>query len=133
MKKQKISNVCPCGSELDYDECCARWHKGEVVPDAKTLMRSRYSAYVLKLDDYLLDTWHSSTRPTALHLSENTEQKWIGLSVKEHKITNSNNATVEFIARYKIGGAKAERLHEISHFVFESDRWFYVNGEFPSS
>lgn len=132
MKKQKISNICPCGNELDYDECCARWHKGEVVPDAKTLMRSRYSAYVLKLEDYLLATWHPSTRPTTLNLSENMEQKWIGLSIKQHKLIDADNATVEFIARYKIGGGKAERLHEVSRFKFEDRRWFYVDGQFLS-
>ena len=32
------------------------------------MMRSRYSAYVLGLEDYLLRTWHSDTRPPVLSL-----------------------------------------------------------------
>ena len=131
MKKQSVSNVCPCGSDLIYGQCCGQWHSGKIAPDAKTLMRSRYSAYVLILEDYLLATWHPSTRPMTLHLGENVEQKWLGLSIKQYKLIDGNNAIVEFVARYRLGGGKAERLHEVSHFVFENDQWFYVNGEFP--
>ena len=131
MKKQSLSNACPCESGLIYEKCCARWHKGENAPDAKTLMRSRYCAYVWKLEDYLLATWHPSTRPIALNLDENIEQKWLGLSIKQYKLIDGNNAIVEFVARYRLGGGRAERLHETSRFVFEKDRWFYVSGEFP--
>lgn len=133
MKKQKKSNLCPCGSHLLYEACCAPWHREGVASDAETLMRSRYSAYVLKLEDYLLATWHVSTRPSALHLSESNEQKWIGLTVKHYELIDSVSATVEFIAFYKLGGGKAERLHEISYFRFEHGCWFYVDGKFPSS
>ena len=90
-------------------------------------MRSRYSAYALKLEDYLLDTWHTSTRPTALNLNEDQPIKWLGLKVNRFEQISLNTATVEFIARYKITG-KAERLHEVSEFVFENERWFYVSG-----
>lgn len=37
-------------------------------------------------------------------------------------------AEVEFIARYRIGGGSAARLHERSRFVREDGRWFYVDG-----
>ncbi|MET0935854.1 MAG: YchJ family metal-binding protein, partial [Luteibacter sp.] len=45
---------CPCGSGGSYSSCCGRWHAGEAAPSAEALMRSRYSAYVLELEDYLL-------------------------------------------------------------------------------
>ena len=89
-------------------------------------MRSRYSAYVLKLEDYLLATWHTSTRPASLDFAG---EKWLGLDIKKHR--NESN-TVEFVARYKIGG-RAHRMHEISRFVFADGRWFYLDGEFPAS
>ena len=57
---------CPCGSLQSYERCCQRWHEGEAAPGAEALMRSRYAAYVLKLDAYLLATWHPSTRPREL-------------------------------------------------------------------
>ncbi len=89
-------------------------------------MRSRYSAYVLKLDDYVLQTWHSQTRPRSLSLSEDAT-KWLGLSVTRHE-TVGDTATVEFVARFRVNGRGA-RMHEISEFVREDGRWLYVRGE----
>ena len=43
-------------------------------------MRSRYSAYALGLEPYLLATWYASTRPAALDIDAAT--KWLELSVK---------------------------------------------------
>ena len=87
-------------------------------------MRSRYSAYVLLLEDYLLHTWHPETRPTTLNLSESVNRKWLGLSIKRVENTGKHTAIVAFIARYKDGGGKAERLQEISNFIL-LDRWYY--------
>ena len=119
---------CPCGGK-DYATCCGRFHGGIPAPDAESLMRSRYSAYVLKLEGYLLETWHPSTRPAALDLAADNA-KWLGLEVKQFIPESAERATVEFVARYKIGG-RAHRLHETSRFVREDGRWFYLDGEFP--
>jgi SEC-C motif-containing protein len=119
---------CPCGAP-DYAACCGRYHGGIPAPDAEALMRSRYSAYVLKLEPYLLATWHPGTRPESLDLAADNA-KWLELEVKKHSPQDPNHATVEFVARYKIGG-RAHRLHEISRFVRENGRWLYVDGEFP--
>lgn len=122
----KIALPCPCGA-ADYAVCCGRYHNGTPAADAVTLMRSRYSAYVLKLESYLLDTWHPGTRPAALDLAADNS-KWLGLEVKQNTSESAARATVEFVARYRIGG-RAYRLHEISHFVREEGRWFYVDGK----
>ncbi len=116
---------CPCGKG-DYAACCGRYHIGAHAPDAATLMRSRYSAYVLKLETYLLATWHPDTRPARLDFDDGT--KWLGLEIRK----SSDPNTVEFVARFKING-RAHRLHEISRFVFEDGRWFYVDGKFPDT
>jgi SEC-C motif-containing protein len=120
---------CPCGG-ADYATCCGRYHNGAPVPDAESLMRSRYSAYVLKLETYLLATWHPDARPAALDLATDGT-KWIGLEVKKHIHESAESAIVEFVARYKIGG-RAARLHEVSRFVREDGRWFYVDGKILS-
>jgi len=91
-------------------------------------MRSRYSAYTLGLEDYLLKTWHPDTRPDSLDLASENSTKWLGLEIKRTENINQNRATVEFVARYKIGGAQAKRLHEVSQFIF-SDAWYYLAGE----
>ena len=57
---------CPCGSGRPLADCCGCHHAGEPAPTPEALMRSRYSAFALQLTDYLLATWHPSTRPTSL-------------------------------------------------------------------
>lgn len=90
-------------------------------------MRSRYAAYVLGLEPYLLATWHASTRPPSVEFDPAT--KWLGLTVKSAS-ESGDTATVEFVARYRIGGGSAVRMHETSRFVREDGRWYYVDGEF---
>jgi SEC-C motif-containing protein len=121
---------CPCGSTRGYGACCGRWHAGPQhlqAPDAEALMRSRYSAFVLDLRDYLLATWHASTRPANLPAPD-PGLRWLGLDVKRHVAPEGDHATVEFVARSKQGG-RAHRLHETSRFVREGGRWFYVDGD----
>jgi SEC-C motif domain protein len=91
-------------------------------------MRSRYTAYTLLRESYLLATWHVSTRPVQLGLAEDAASKWLGLQVKQHQQQDDSHAVVEFIARYKVAG-RAHRLHEVSRFVREDGRWFYLDGE----
>jgi SEC-C motif-containing protein len=89
-------------------------------------MRSRYSAFVLGDVPYLLGTWHSSQRPATLELEAGA--KWLGLEIKQHRITGELTSEVEFVARFRVGG-KAVRQHERSRFVREDGRWFYVDGD----
>ncbi len=91
-------------------------------------MRSRYSAYVLALEPYLLATWHASTRPPALNLADEAGTKWLGLEVKRHQQSDDGQALVEFVARYRVAG-RGHRLHEVSRFVREDGRWYYVDGD----
>lgn len=127
----KISGPCPCNSSLAYGACCGRWHAGEPAPDARALMRSRYSAFVFGNEPYLLATWHSGTRPASVPFER--DQKWLGLKIVDARITGVDTAEVEFIARYRVGGGSAARHHERSRFVREGDRWFYVDGDLRTS
>jgi SEC-C motif-containing protein len=90
-------------------------------------MRSRYSAYVLENESYLLATWHPATRPVDLELRQAPRPKWLGLAIKGAGNVDSDHAWVEFVARYKIGG-RACRLHETSRFERIDGRWFYLDG-----
>lgn len=129
--KSRSDSMCPCGSGKPYSRCCQPLHQGRLAADAEALMRSRYSAYVLEREAYLLETWHAGTRPETLDLSREVPRtRWIGLEVRRHASTGDDWATVEFIARYRIGG-RAHRLHEISRFVRENGRWYYLDGQFP--
>ena len=92
-------------------------------------MRSRYTAYVRGNSAYLLATWHPSTRPAELDLSTESGTRWLGLKISRAQ-ESGDTASVEFIARYRIGG-RAHRLHEKSRFVRENGHWYYIDGEFP--
>ena len=118
---------CPCGKGNSYESCCGPLHRGGVAADAEALMRSRYSAYVLHLEPYLLSTWHPATRPPQLGFDDQPEVKWLALQVKRHE-TAADSAIVEFVARYRQGG-RGQRLHEVSRFVREAGRWYYVDGK----
>ena len=87
-------------------------------------MRSRYSAFVLGLSDYLLATWHPSTAPPELLLQP---VKWLGLEVRQAQ-AEGDTGRVEFVARCREAG-RAQRLHEISRFVREQGRWYYLDGQ----
>jgi SEC-C motif domain protein len=119
--------VCPCGSGRAYDACCGRLHAGEPAADPETLMRSRYSAYVMGQEDYLLATWHPATRPAGLELDATPRPQWLGLAIKAYIPLDVTHATVEFLARYKLNG-RAFRLHETSRFERVDGRWLYVDG-----
>ena len=91
-------------------------------------MRSRYSAFVLGLTDYLAATWHASTRPHGGAADPGT--RWLGLEVRGHTAIDISHAEVEFVARYRPAGghSPAVRIHECSRFVREDGRWYYVDG-----
>ena len=128
--ESSAAKTCLCGIDAPYPACCGRWHAGLAAPTAEVLMRSRYSAYVLGLEDYLLETWHRDTRPPALGLAtQSPKPTWLGLSVKRHENPTPDTAIVEFVARLRMGGGSAERMHEVSRFVREDGRWYYVDGE----
>lgn len=90
-------------------------------------MRSRYSAYALGLMDYVSQTWHASTRADDLPREAGATLQWINLRVLAHTpAADGLTATVEFVATYRVGG-RAHKLHELSRFVFEGERWWYVD------
>ena len=127
-KTGNTDSICPCGSKRSYAACCEPLHDGVPAASAEALMRSRYSAFARGRDDYILRSWHASTRPPSLAPDHGAQPNWIGLRVIRHDSVDSDHAIVEFVARHKING-RAFALHEISRFVRENGDWFYVDGE----
>jgi len=91
-------------------------------------MRSRYCAYVLADEPYLLKTWHSDTRPQTLDL-EQSQQKWLRLKIISTELGQANEETgvVEFVATFKVNG-RAEHLRERSRFARQNGQWVYLDG-----
>lgn len=128
MKQKGPAPVCPCGSGLAYDACCGPLHGGTAAASPEHLMRARYSAYVLGREDYLLATWHPSTRPPTLGLAADSKIKWLGLEVRAHQQIDADHGTVTFVARYRNAG-RGHRLQEHSRFERQDGHWYYVDGD----
>lgn len=125
---------CPCFSGKPYEKCCKAFHDGKNPQSALELMRSRFSAYALKLPDYLINTTH----PECFHYRQDLES-W-KKEIEEFSDSSSfNNLTivddfeegtiafVTFVAHLEHLGEDAT-FTERSYFVKENDKWFYRDG-----
>lgn len=122
---------CPCLSGELFGDCCGKVHAdraagGPGAVTAEALMRSRYSAYSLGNVEYLLDSWHPSTRPTTLELDP--DMAWRRLDIVDTVAGGPFDDTgiVEFAAHYRIDGERGVQ-RERSSFVREDGRWYYVD------
>ncbi|MFF5970922.1 YchJ family protein [Streptomyces sp. NPDC012769] len=121
---------CPCGLAATYGTCCGRFHTGPATaPTAELLMRSRYSAFVVRDEAYLLRTWAPRTRPGEVDFDPG--MRWAGLEIEETGDGTAfhQHGTVTFRARFTHGGVPGE-LHERSRFARHEGAWVYVDGEF---
>lgn len=115
---------CPCRAGQPYEDCCLPFHHGAAAETPETLMRSRYTAFVKNLPSYLLETWHSSTRPDRLDLDD--APNWVSLEVLASN-QQGDKDQVHFRAIYRADKGWGY-LEEHSDFVREAGRWYYLRG-----
>lgn len=127
-KGRATDALCPCGSGRSLEACCGRWHAGTPAPTPEALMRSRYAAYALGLDDYVLATWAPETRPAVLFEAGEARPKWLSLEVKASS-ESGDEGFVHFAAKGRTSGG-AFKLEEKSRFRRENGCWLYVDGTF---
>jgi SEC-C motif-containing protein len=123
-------SACFCCSQKPFHECCEpilQNHYLALTPEA--LMRSRYSAYVLEQEEYLLSTWDISTRPKALSLQDN-RVKWLKLIIHSTDTSTAGEhmGKVDFSAHY-INQDQFCILREVSRFTYHSGLWYYLDGK----
>lgn len=120
---------CPCGRAVGYARCCEPLHLGtEQAPTAERLMRSRYSAFALGQRDYLLRTWHPSTRPAALDLDDSIEWRHLLVERVEAGGPFDEDGYVTFTAIARSPEGRFEQ-RERSRFVRLDGAWSYIDGE----
>jgi SEC-C motif-containing protein len=123
--------TCPCGSDLDEAQCCGPLVAGtRSAASPEALMRSRYTAYVRKSFDYIVDTTDPELRDL---LDHDANRDWMNSStfIRLQVLSSShsgNSGTVEFIARYRRAGTEHAH-HERSQFRKHRGRWFFREGE----
>ncbi|GAA2477312.1 YchJ family metal-binding protein [Winogradskya consettensis] len=115
---------CPCGFGLPYEECCGPAHEGKAPATAEALMRSRYAAFALDNEAYVLKSWHPETRPAEVEPDPNL--RWVSLVVIESSGGGMFDAEgqVEFRAHYRDRGKPGE-MRERSRFVRHDGQWVY--------
>jgi SEC-C motif-containing protein len=124
----RLPGACPCGLAATYDDCCGPLHRGQArAATPEQLMRSRYSAYAIQDEPYLLRTWHPATRPAAIGLDPAVH--WLGLEILDSTDGGpfGGESIVEFRARYTKDGGPGH-LHERSRFLRHDNAWTYVDG-----
>ncbi len=122
-------SFCLCGSGIDYQQCCAPFHSGDKLPaTAEALMRSRFTAYALGNDDYILATWEAKVQPEKTDFSaENLNWQRLEIIDTQKGGVNDSKGIVEFKAFY-LNNGEAYRLHEVSRFAKTNGRWLYLDG-----
>lgn len=123
------NSKCYCDTGLDFDNCCGLYLKNNLkAPTALALMRSRFSAYVIKDADYLLDTTHASERKYYSKediLNWATTNEWLRL-----EIISFTETTVAFKAYFLDENKQSQTHYEFSTFKQENNVWYYLEGKF---
>jgi SEC-C motif-containing protein len=124
--------TCPCGSELEIQNCCLPFIQGKKKPStAEELLRSRYTAFTRGEIDYILETHHSKTRHEIKReeIEEWANQsEWLGLKIvqKEAGEAKDETGTIVFCAGYRADG-KVNEHWEQSLFEKENGNWRFLD------
>ena len=122
------NSPCPCGSGRKLSECCGKFIDLDVTPTtAVEVMRARYTAFALGHEPWLKATWDAKKRPSGEIIDP--QFHWLGLKIVSAKDIDDKHATVEFIARARVGNTGAVRHHEVSRFEKHLCLWYYVDGD----
>jgi SEC-C motif-containing protein len=125
---------CPCGSQQEYNACCQPIHQNpKLALTPEQLMRSRYSAHVKQLVDYVIDTYHPSCEAENEReaIAESVLSDWCGLEVTSTENgSHADEGFVTFKAFFNQDGQEY-CLEERSRFIREKDQWYYIDGTFP--
>ncbi|MBU0505139.1 MAG: YchJ family protein [bacterium] len=132
MNKIKIMDPCPCGTGINYENCCQPYLLGSEKPDtAEKLLRSRYTAYVVGNTDYIFETHHPETVSTLDKqgvIEWSRDSKWLNLEIikVDDSLKSSGETLIEFAAQYSQEGV-VHRHREVSLFKKEKDTWFFYD------
>ncbi|MDP5253634.1 MULTISPECIES: YchJ family metal-binding protein [unclassified Vibrio] len=125
-------SLCPCGSSLTYMDCCQVIHDNPSNAERpEQLMRARYSAHVMDLVDFIVDTYHPDCHAEQERdgIANSTTLNWVKLTVTEtHDGSSEDEGFVSFKADY-IDGNSLHSLAEKSRFSRREGQWYYVDGD----
>lgn len=127
-------SLCPCGNNKHYTDCCQPIHQDpSLAQTPEQLMRSRYSAHVKGLVDYVINTYHPSCHAEAQRreIAESIDSDWCGLEVTTTESGRDDNEGFVTFKAYFNQDNNQFCLEERSRFLREGGQWYYIDGEFP--
>ncbi|OCH77252.1 hypothetical protein A6E14_07970 [Vibrio genomosp. F10] len=126
-----IMPLCPCGSSLTYAACCEPIHLDHSAAHyPEQLMRARYSAHVLKLVDFVVDTYHPSCLASESKeaITESIHCDWCKLDVTSTQYgKHSDEGYVSFKAYFN-DDTQQYCMQEKSRFIRLNNLWYYIDG-----
>lgn len=127
---------CPCGDGQPYGICCQPLHQGQPAAHAGRLMRSRYSAYVLGLIDYLVTTTLPAQQPLLDRQAMaqwSHDSRWLGLNVEREDpaSASASRAQVIFSAHWADPDGSQHSHRECSDFCRLGERWYFIDPNHP--
>ncbi len=128
-------NLCPCGSSLDYENCCKPYHDGQAIPTAEAMVRARFSAFSHHIYDFIIETTHPAYRDEVedSNIADNMQGIiWHQLHIQDCSQEPASNGegtldTVTFSAVYEING-NVYNLSEKSYFQEQDGTLYYLEG-----
>jgi SEC-C motif-containing protein len=127
---------CPCGTGRSFGVCCLPLHRRErPAASAEELMRSRFTAHVVRDWEHLHRTYLESSREPYDPQDDPQPTEWTRLQIHAHEPGGKPDvATVDFTAWFREGDAE-KPLHEKAEFHRLDGDWIYVkalrNGPAP--
>ena len=131
-----LNSLCPCGSRQKYKKCCKILHNGANAKTALSLMKSRYTAFVLNDCNYIIKTTHTQNcdytedievwKASISHFSTMSDFK--KLEILDF-IETSEESFVTFKATIYQNSDDISFI-EKSRFLKEQGRWVYHSGVF---
>ena len=146
MGNNAVNERCPCGSGLNYGDCCSPYHSGAKFPEVPlAVLKTRYSAFFFRLIPYIIATTHPVNRDFnpdkvkwAKELNKNgmfDSFEFVSLDPGEASPgKDDNEAFIEFRVklRAKDGSREETIISEKSRFLSEEGKWLYASGEVRS-
>ena len=133
------NDLCPCGSGKQYEDCCKLIISGaKKAATAESLMRARYSAYVMHEIDFIINTCKKGEGRGDIDrkATEDWSNKstWHGLKIlyTEKGTENDTEGVVEFEADYTYKRMR-DKHHETASFEKINGEWLYTTGSLKIS
>ena len=129
--------LCPCSSQIEFNDCCEPILNGEPALTAEKLMRARYTAYTQVNMDFVTQTHDPSTlKKTDMQENKAWAEKtdWLGLEIlsTEKGLEDDDWGKIEFKAKYSTDKESGTH-HEISEFNKKKGIWYFSKGQSPES